>query len=230
MKNIKKIIVFIIALALFFTQVPFYAKASSNEEEYKRSLENIINVIEENLDISSEGFKITEKDNILSNLDQYDIQMLNNLSREQGINVPITKETLIQDLEIQFDNLNEDIEDGKLIVLDNGTMIDSTDKNFYIQGGSTYDESHWWGNRRYMSTAAAREYVYTLRDAAGVTTGLALASVIFGAAGAIPASVNGVTALWCNQLANRVEYHNGNTNRGVRIDLYWVLVFDVEPQ
>lgn len=46
-------------------------------------------------------------------------------------------------------------------------MIDSTDKNFYIQGGSTYDETFWWGKRRYMSTSAARQWVYDLRDAAG---------------------------------------------------------------
>ncbi|MFJ5765970.1 hypothetical protein ACIP9C_11415 [Lysinibacillus sp. NPDC093210] len=231
--KMKKLIVFLTVLALFLSQVPFYAKAYSNgedEKEYKESLENIISVIEEYIEISSDGITILDEDNIVRNLNQEDINLLNELAREQGNYNIITKASLMEDLDVHFTNINEKIEKGELKVLDNGAMIDSTDKNFYIQGGSTYDETYWWGKRRYMSTSAARQWVYDLRDAAAVSTGLALASVVFGKLGVIPATINGITALWTNQLANRVEYHNGNTNRGIRADLYWVLVFNIEPQ
>ncbi len=231
--KMKKIIVYLTIFLLFLSQVPFHAKAYSNgevEKEYKESLENIISVIEEYLEISSDGITIIDEDNIVRNLNQQDINLLNELAREQGNYNIITKASLMEDLDVHFNNINEKIEKGELKVLDNGAMIDSTDKNFYIQGGSTYDETFWWGKRRYMSTSAARQWVYDLRDAAAVSTGLALASVVFGKLGIIPGTINGITALWTNQLANRVEYHNGNTNRGIRADLYWVLVFNIEPQ
>lgn len=231
--KMKKLIVFLSVLALFLSQVPFYAKAYSNgkdEKEYQDSLENIISVIEEYLEISSDGITIIDEDNIVRNLNQQDINLLNELAREQGNYNIITKASLMEDLDVHFNNINEKIEKGELKVLDNGAMIDSTDKNFYIQGGSTYDETYWWGKRRYMSTSAARQWVYDLRNAATVTQGLALISVVFGPIGVIPATLNNITALWTNQLANRVEYHNGNTNRGIRADLYWVLVFNIEPQ
>ncbi|WP_337982539.1 hypothetical protein [Lysinibacillus sp. C5.1] len=229
----KKIIIFFTVLTLFFGLVPFNAKAYVNgvdEKEYKESLENIITVIEANLEISPHGITILDEDKIVHNLNNQDINLLNELARQQGSNKIITKASLMEDLEAHFNNLNSQIEKGELKVLDNGAMIDSTDHNFYIQGGSTYDETFWWGKRRYMSTSAARQWVYDLRDAASVSMGLALASVVFGKLGVIPATINGITALWTNQLANRVEYHNGNTNRGIRADLYWVLVFNIEPQ
>lgn len=206
----KKIIIFFTVLTLFFGLVPFNAKAYVNgedEKEYKESLENIISVIEEYLEISTDGIIILDEDSIVRNINQQDINQLNELAREQGSYNIITKASLMEDLEVHFNNINEKIEKGELKVLDNGAMIDATDKNFYIQGGSTYDETFWWGKRRYMSTSAARQWVYDLRDAASVSTGLALASVVFGKLGVIPATINGITALWTNQLANRVEYH-----------------------
>lgn len=228
----KKIIVFLTVLALFFTQIPFEAEASTSEEEYQKGVQNIISVVEKNVIFSSDGIELVEKNKIMSELKQQDINMLNKLSELQGhkLDKPMTKSSIIKDLEIHLDNLNEEIASGKLTMLDNGTMIDSNDKNFYIQGGSTYNEKKLWGVRRYMSTTAAYNYVYKLRDLNSVATGLVVASVIFGPYGVYPASVNGATALWANQLANRIDYHNNRTSRGIIADIYWIPAFNIKTQ
>lgn len=112
--------------------------------------------------------------------------------------------------------------------LDNGTLVDSEDDSYYLQGGSTYDQTFWWGRRRYKSTSNANKWARDLQNCAALNGGAAtLAGACFGGVGAIP---NGLTSAYCWALGNEVSYKNSLSNRGIKADIYWCLVYSVKKQ
>ena len=44
--------------------------------------------------------------------------------------------------------LTQKVQNGNLEVLADGSLIDANDSDFYVQGGSTYDKTYWWGKKK----------------------------------------------------------------------------------
>lgn len=196
----------------------------------EKSLDSIINDIGTKVNVTDETVAIENKSDVLEKISQEDVDNLNALAKSQGIQYeePLTKESLVNMFEAGIDSVNEEVAQGDLEVLEDGSLIDSEDENFYVQGGSTYDKTYWWGKKRYKSTYAANKWVSQLNTAGNLNAGAAvLAGAIFGGVGAIP---NGLTSAYSYQLANKVSYRNSLNNRGIIANLTWALVFTTSSQ
>lgn len=201
-----------------------------DEAELERSLNKIINVIEENVDIDSAGLVLEEKEQVIDNIEQSDIDNLKKLSEIQGIEYTqtITKESVVEMFEIGIQETDKAVEEGDLTVLSNGSLIDAEDDEFYVQGGSTYTKSYWWGKKRYKSTASASVWVRDLYSVGHLNAGAAaIAGAIFGGVGALP---NGLSAVYAYNLADKVSYRNSLNNRGIIANLTYALVFTTASQ
>lgn len=196
----------------------------------ENTLDNIVNDIGTEVNVSNETVSIENKSDVLEKISQEDVDNLNALAKSQGIQYeePLTKESLVNMFEAGIDSVNEEVAQGDLEVLEDGSLIDADDENFYVQGGSTYDKTYWWGKKRYKSTYAANKWVSQLNTAGNLNAGAAvLAGAIFGGVGAIP---NGLTSAYSYQLANKVSYRNSLNNRGIIANLTWALVFTTSSQ
>ncbi|WP_129690658.1 hypothetical protein [Gottfriedia acidiceleris] len=196
-----------------------------------KTISEIKDIIAPEVNVSQDGIKIEDKQAILDNLKSVNLDVLEQASREQGVigeEDQLTEEKLLDAFSTGIDSLNQSIESGDLTVLDEGTMVPTNDDNFYLQGGSTYDVTYWWGKKRYKSTYYANKWASDLNTAANANAGAAvLAGAIFGGVGAIP---NGLTAAYSYQLANKVSYYNSLSSRGIVANLTWLLVFTVNKQ
>lgn len=196
----------------------------------EKSLNNIIDSIGSEVNVTNEEISIENKSDVIENISQEDVNNLNDLAKEQGIQYeqPLTKESLVDMFEAGIQSVNEEVTQGELEVLEDGSLIDAEDENFYVQGGSTYDKSYWWGKKRYKSTAAANKWVSQLNTAGNLNAGAAvLAGAVFGGVGAIP---NGLTSAYSYQLANKVSYRNSLNKRGIIANLTYALVFTTSSQ
>lgn len=196
----------------------------------EKSLNSIIDNIGSEISVTDEAISIENKSDVIESISQEDVDNLNELAKEQGIQYekPLTKESLVNMFEAGIQNVNEEVSQGELEVLEDGSLIDAEDENFYVQGGSTYDKSYWWGKKRYKSTAAANKWVSQLNTAANLNAGAAvLAGAVFGGVGSIP---NGLTAAYSYQLANKVSYRNSLNKRGIIANLTYALVFTTSSQ
>ncbi|MCM3034126.1 hypothetical protein [Niallia sp. MER 6] len=220
-----------VELGLGFTNV----QAAENDNvvttaEGTESLDSIIDTISEDVSVDQEGVELGDKSTILENINQEDINNLNALAEQQGIeyNQPLTKESVVQMFENGIDTINSEVEDGNLEVLSDGSLIESDDEDFYVQGGSTYDKTYWWGRKRYKSTANANKWASQLNSVGNANAaGAVVAGAVFGGVGAIP---NGLTAAYAYQLQNKVSYRNSLNKRGIVANLTWALVFTVKSQ
>ncbi len=196
----------------------------------EKSLDNIIDEINTEIEVTDESVTISDKSSLLEKISQEDIDNLNELAKAQGVEYeqPLTKESLLNMFEEGIESVNDEVTNGELEVLEDGSLIEADDDSFYVQGGSTYDKTYWWGKKRYKSTYAANKWVSELNTAGNLNTGGAvLAGAIFGGVGAIP---NGLTAVYCYQLANKVSYRNSLNNRGIIANVTWALVFTTSSQ
>lgn len=224
----------VLVLSLFSGVANVFANsesiASLEGKELESSLENIISDIEKNVEIDENGIIIENKGQIIKNIDQKDINNLKKLAEIQGIKYeePVNKKSIVEMFEQGVKTTNKEIEEGELTVLDNGSFIDAKDDDFYVQGGSTYDKSYWWGKKRYKSTYNANRWVrdlYSVGHANAATA--AVAGAVFGGVGALP---NGLTAVYAYNLADKVSYRNSLNNRGIIANLTYVLVFTTKSQ
>ncbi|QSZ28211.1 hypothetical protein ACETAC_05025 [Aceticella autotrophica] len=79
-----------------------------------------------------------------------------------------------------------------------------------------------------MSTDRANLWIRDLNNAAYANAGGSLlAACLFGGFGAIP---NGLTALYCENVANNAAYYNSLSSRGIVTDLYWWLYYSMRTQ
>lgn len=235
-KKSLKLVCICLSLLLFsnaFVAIPNVKAETTNSTDISTAEDSLGTVIEDisnYVDVEEDGITISDKSIIVKDISQEDIDNLNELAKSQGIEYdkPLTKESLISMFEEGIDKVNEEITNDNLEVLDDGTLIDANDSDFYVQGGSTYDKTYWWGKKRYKSTSAANKWVSQLNTAANANgAGALLAGAIFGAVGAIP---NGLTSFYCYQLANKVSYRNSLNNRGIIADVTWALVFTTKSQ
>lgn len=201
-----------------------------DETPLEESLDNIMNVIEENIVINNTGLALHNKEQVIRDIEQKDVDNLKKLAKNQGVEYdqPLNKKYIVEMFEEGIQEMDQAVKSDELTVLSNGSMIDSNDDDFYVQGGSTYDVSYWWGKERYKSTKAANVWVRDLYSVGHINAGsAAIAGAIFGGVGAIP---NGLSALYAYNLADRVSYRNNLNNRGIIANLTYALVFTTKSQ
>ncbi|SFT08578.1 MULTISPECIES: hypothetical protein [Halolactibacillus] len=232
MKQISLFLVIVLSFGIFSPPVFAHSQSSSDfMYSYESSMNRIQEVLSEFIIFSEDGIEVTRnKGQIISSLNQKDINNLNKLSELQGIkrDKPLTKQSIVDTYLKNIENLNADVRDGKLEILSNGALIDANDDHFYVQGGVTKDQTFWWGRRRYKSTNNARLWATNLRSAALSGTGVAVFATAFGVA---PLAIStSLTSIYINNLASRADYHNALTSRGIIANLHWTLTFSIETQ
>lgn len=190
------------------------------------SVDETKDLIDNVVQLDNDKFNYSEKD-IDQITSQLDITELQEFYDKNGLG-EITKDDFKDSIVRGIENVNNEIKSGELEVLENGTIVESDDDELYLQGGSTYDRTYWWGKRRYKSTSAAKKWAYLLNGAAAVNAGASLiGGAAFGAYGALP---NGMTSVYAWYLANDISYVNSCTSRGIKADLWWCLYFEIRKQ
>lgn len=198
------------------------------EKEVQGNLDDVIDTIDNKIYLDAVNGEIDFSDKDIVNIcEEIDIALLNEYYSKMGMEAVTADE--VADMFIEgIENLNEELATGDMEILDNGTLVDSEDDSYYLQGGSTYDQTFWWGRRRYKSTSNANKWARDLQNCAALNGGAAtLAGACFGGVRAIP---NGLTSAYCWALGNEVSYKNSLSNRGIKADIYWCLVYSVKKQ
>lgn len=163
---------------------------------------------------------VYDEEAIYDFLEELDLSIINEEAIKNGLE-PMTTDDMYKIFIECIDETNESLEDGELVMLSDGTMVDNDDA-FYLQGGSTYDKTYWWGKKRYKSTKDANKWVRELNKTAAAEGGV---GVIAGAVlGVVPGVVGGVGCWYCWALAADVDYYNGLSNGGIVASIPWVLV------
>lgn len=190
---------------------------------------NLVDELEKTDIVEYDDEKIIYDDEAIYDfIEKIDMSNFNAEAKKNGLDI-MTREDVFNNFVKGIEETNETLEEGKLTMLSDGTMIDSDDDAFYLQGGSTKDVTKWWGKKRYKSTSAANKWVKTLNRVAAAEGGI---GVIAGAAlGVVPGIVGGIGCWYCWDLASSVSYVNGQTNRGIIANIPWILVgYSVEKQ
>jgi hypothetical protein len=235
----KRIIAFLLCLSLTLPVGAFFANAADSksfntgvtslkENAAVEVTENIISKIGKTVKLDARNDVINyNKSQIISICKKVNIDAINAFYSENG-QKSVTSKDLAQMIIKGIDSVNEALENGEYEILPGGTIVEVEDDDYYLQGGSTYDQTFWWGRRRYKSTAAANTWAWQLNNCA-VANGSAslLAGAVFGGFGAIP---NGLCSMYCWKLANDVSYVNSRTNRGIVANIWWILVYNINNQ
>lgn len=190
--------------------------------------EEIISKIDSVVFLNTEQNKIIfDESSIVAICNEIDLDVLNEFYQRAGL-PSVTKRELAYLYVDGINSANQSLEKGEYRMLAGGTIVSTQDDEYYLQGGSTYDETKWWGRRRYKSTAAANRWAYELNQCAAINAGAAaVGGAVFGGVGAIP---NGITSAYCWMFANSVTYYNSLSNRGIVADITWIFVYKVRTQ
>ncbi|MFC0469063.1 hypothetical protein ACFFHM_00400 [Halalkalibacter kiskunsagensis] len=225
-----KFISMILVVALIFSgfsTTAFTKDGNKTGEQLNQQLETVITNIEKNVNVKSDGISLNEI-NIRKSIKKEDIEAINQLAKEQGLDVVYTKKSFIDEITKGIKETNKQIQNGELKALSDGTLIENNDENFYLQGGSTYTTGYWWGKRHYRSTAAAAKWSYGGKQ-------LALGHVVAGGAVAFFSMGTGfvigaVASSYYFAFTNSIDYYNGLSNRGIIADVTWALVYSMRTQ
>ncbi len=192
--------------------------------------EKIEKIILDNGTVKANGMTILNEAVFINSLKSIDLLVLQNAAESQGITFdkPLTAEALAKTIKKGIKSVNDQIVEGKIKILRNGTLIKADDNNFYLQGGTTYTTYLWWGVRHYKSTDAANAWIRDLNKfAAGSGAVSVLSGILFPGAGTI---ITGLTAAYAYWIASDAAYVNSTTTRGIIVDIKWVLVYSIYPQ
>lgn len=198
-------------------------------EEVEINSSNLVNALEQSEIVEYDDEKIVyDEEAIYDFVEKIDLSSINAEAMKNGLE-PMTTDDVYRIFVEGIEETNETLEDDELTMLSDGTMIDSDDEAFYLQGGSTYDKTYWWGKKRYKSTKDANKWVRDLNKTAAAEGGI---GVIAGAAlGVVPGVVGGIGCWYCWALASDIDYVNGLSNRGIVASIPWVLVgYSVKKQ
>ena len=123
-----------------------------------------------------------------------------------------------------FDMLNEKVKSGEISI-----NADFSINQKQTRAGQTCLKYYWWGTSGYYSYSNARREIVGLKNAAIAGTGVA---TVGGLTGNLIASVGGtITATYCAMLAHSMEEVNSNNGqRGIVVDINWVLAYSVYSQ
>jgi len=210
------------------TGVNTYASSTSEDVKSDNSTSAITEIIqnfEENINVNENGFYEVELTAVRENFADMNPTDLNEAYRQTGMN---STSEIVYTFMSGVESVNSQIADGDLIFLDNESLIDPEDDNYYLQGGSTYDITHWWGRSRYKSTYYANKWANDLNKCAAANAGVAVvAGAVLGGVGAVP---NGIASAYCWYLASDVSYYNSLSSRGIVADITWVYAYKMRAQ
>lgn len=124
-------------------------------------------------------------------------------------------------LELHFETLNNQVDEGKIIIHSDLT-IESLEVDINAVYGSW--TNHWWGYDRNFTNSQAITYVNDLNTVAygGTMVGIPLALLMPIVGGGVA-----VTAAYYGLLATRVQANNNGS--GVYVGITWARVFNVNP-
>lgn len=223
--RISAIALVVTITATSFTSVD--ASSISNDVSQNEIGECIENIEESNRFSTDDNIIVYNENEIYETINDIDVEAINDENKKNGI-APISKEDMAEIFINGIEDSNKKLESGELTMLEDGSMIETDDKAFYLQGGSTYDKTYWWGKRRYKSTSAANKWVRKLNKTAAASGGIGVIGSVFGA---VPGIVGGVGCWICWDLATEVDYYNGLSKRGIIADIPWCIVgYDVRKQ
>lgn len=198
------------------------SEISSNEKECQAEVYECISDIEENNGcFSMDNLIVYDEGAIYDAVSNIDLETIKEQYKNYGIS-DITKEEIVELLVNGIEDSKNRLETGELTMLEDGSMVDADDDSYYLQGGSTYDKTYWWGRRRYKSTSAANKWVKKLNKTAAAEGGIgAIGGAILGPA---PGIVGGIGCWICWDLASEVSYYNSLSKRGIKADIPWCIV------
>ncbi|MBU3182881.1 hypothetical protein [Clostridium psychrophilum] len=223
-------IVLCIVMVITNMSVVFAADSNGTSGEDSITTSNgIVNAISDDITTSSNGLNI-DKNDLKMDLKDVDYNAIQKDAEASGVtfNKDLTAASLYTTITANINELNKEVRSDDLTVLKNGTLIDSSDDNFYIQGGSTYRQKFWWGIRQYKSTYYAGLWAGKLNQSAihfGAAAGL---TALFGFVPQAAACIGG--AWYMGSIANKVNTINGSTRRGIRADIHWWLTYTIVRQ
>jgi len=120
------------------------------------------------------------------------------------------------------------VKNNELKVLENGTIIETNDSNFYLQGGIDLREIYWWGSRDYMCTNCAWEYQRQLIKAAAIAgAGGVITGIFTFGAGTIACAAG---ALYMGWQASDVGYYNSISSNGIILDQNYWFTYSIKNQ
>ncbi len=148
---------------------------SYTEANGEQSLDNMLNTVANNIDINTKDQTIDIEDStqLADSISQNDVDNINFLSASEGLPANLTKQSIVSTFSSHINTLNNELHSGKYTVQSNGELVNSSDSNFYVQGGVTKDIIYWWGKKRYKSTYATNLWIDKLNSAAALNAGAA---------------------------------------------------------
>lgn len=208
-----------------FSSTAFGEENSTNPEILTNDLQSVVENMDKEIVINDNGVKYNT-DSLVKDISDEQLDSINSLAKAQGLDVVYTKESFINEMVDGLKKVDQQIEDGELEVLSDGTMIESEDDNFYLQGGSTYTTTHYWGKKFYKSQAATKNWAYKASQLSlgHAAAGGAVAFLSLGA-GFI---VGGIMSTWYGMFANSLNQHNNK--RGTVSNITWAMLYKVRSQ
>lgn len=203
---------------------------NSNIEIYEKTLEQVDKVLQEHIELTGNRVEIEDKDLITRELSKLNLKALEGFFDQSGIDygVELTPEYLFEMFETHVLNLNSNINDSKVILsMDTRTMSEIDSISLYSSGNVNRDTTHWWGRKRLKSKKNATKWSYDIKAASHLNAATGIGMAIFGGVAGIP---NGLTAVYGYNFADRIDYHNGRTNRGIEANIHWTLTFSIKSQ
>lgn len=158
-KMVKMLAANMLALSLLVSELSVQSVYADTEEATVMDSEDIIDALEDEAGVEVTDNEISyDEESIYDYIGNLDMDSINKEYIEYGLN-PVTSEEFAEFFISGIESVNEELDNGELVMLSDGTMVEGDDDSFYLQGGSTYDKTYWWGKRRYKSTAAANKWV-----------------------------------------------------------------------
>lgn len=235
----KKILSLVLSIILMGASVvtPVFAESEIsgddqkfNIETYEVTFEQVDKVIQKYIKLTEKGVEIENKNLIIEELSKLNLKALESVFDQRKIDygTELTPEYLFEMFETHIQNLNSEINESRtMLSMDNRTMSETDNISLYSYGNVNRDTTHWWGKKRLKSKTNATEWSYDIKAASHLNAAAGIGLAIFGGAAGVP---NGLTALYGYNFSDRIDYHNGRTNRGIEANIHWTLTFTINPQ
>lgn len=151
--------------------------------DFSSIINKVDTILEGNLIINDSGIHIFNEEKAAEELSSLDLSPIQNEMQKNGtiFETDLTPSDLIEMYNEYISETNIEIEEGSLIVLEEGTIVENDD-TFSLQANVTKDVKYWWGKRRFKSTANARKWAANIRAAGHVNAAAGIGLAIFGGA------------------------------------------------
>ena len=198
-KFIKKLTAMALIGAMTLGSVPHITLA--NESEYSSSVYTKSSKFTTHDVLALEPFVYVTPDGLFG------------LDKESVVKNGIHKDLIAMQLSA-FEFLNDRALKGEIKINFDLSIDDFSTSTTTTRNGINRYETHWWGQRRYASTAEASRI-------ASIAGGIAVTGVWFPSI-IVPA---GIGIAYFALLADRIDSHNARTNRGVIVRCYMGFCF-----